>query len=67
MSADKSELLSDYFTEEEMARELRVTRRTLHSWRRDKRGPPITPIGRKIFYAKASALKWMRSREHAVA
>ncbi len=61
----EDELLHDYFTEDEMARELRIVTRTLRNWRRDKAGPPVTKIGRRVLYAKASARKWMASRETA--
>src|SRR4051794_21517820 len=48
----EDDLLHDYFTEDEMAPELRIVTRTLRNWRSDKAGPPITKLGRRILYAE---------------
>jgi DNA-binding transcriptional MerR regulator len=59
------ELLEQYLTEDEMAAELGVTTRTLRAWRRDRRGPPVSLVGRTPMYFKPSAVAWLRSREKA--
>jgi DNA-binding transcriptional MerR regulator len=56
-------LLSSYFTQEEAATELKVSPRTIDRWRRLGEGPPITKIGRRVFYRRASLHEWARARE----
>jgi hypothetical protein len=63
---DDSRLLADYLTEEELARELRVSPRTLLNWRQQRRGPPWTSVGRKVIYRKASSAKWLEANEHSL-
>jgi hypothetical protein len=57
-------LLSDYFTQEEAAAELKVCWRTLDRWRRLGEGPPITKLGRRILYRRSSLQVWLHGREH---
>jgi excisionase family DNA binding protein len=56
-------LLSDYYSHEEAANELDVTRRTLDRWERLGEGPPITRIGRRILYRRSSLQAWLGARE----
>jgi hypothetical protein len=56
-------LLSEYFTQEEAATELKVTERTLDRWQRLREGPPITRLGRRILYRRSSLQAWLRKRE----
>jgi excisionase family DNA binding protein len=56
-------LLSDYFTQEEAATELKVSPRTIDRWRRLDEGPPITKLGRRILYRRSSVQAWLRARE----
>ena len=56
-------VLSDYFTQEEAATELKVTERTLDRWQRLREGPPITRLGRRILYRRSSLQAWLRRRE----
>jgi len=56
-------LLSDYCTHQQTANELNVTRRTLDRWEILGEGPPITRIGRRIFYRRSSLQAWLRARE----
>ena len=58
-------LLDDYFSQEEMAKQLDRSTRALRLWRVERRGPPVTAIGRTQFYLKASAVKWLRDQERA--
>jgi len=57
-------LLSDYFTQEEAATELKVSARTVDRWRRLDEGPPITKLGRRTLYRRSSLQAWLRAREH---
>jgi hypothetical protein len=56
-------LLEGYFTSDELAAELGVTTATLWSWSVRGVGPPRTRIGKTPYYAKASVVAWMKSRE----
>jgi hypothetical protein len=40
---------------------------TLRVWEREKRGPPITRIGRVVVYSIPSVEKWLRSQEQSAA
>jgi DNA-binding transcriptional MerR regulator len=64
MAADsKPGFLTDYNTEEEHAAQLGVTSRTLRNWRRDKKGPPFTVLGERIYYYRPSTERWLRALE----
>ncbi len=39
---------------------------TLAQWRYEGKGPPVTKIGNKIFYAEASIEVWERAQETRV-
>ena len=53
-------LLSDFFSEEQLARELEIGQRTLHRWHREGRGPERTKLGKTRF------LQTIRSRSMVV-
>ena len=56
-------LLSEYLSQDEVARELNVSPRTLQRWRRIRTGPPVTIISRAPFYRRTSVQAWLLSRE----
>lgn len=56
-------ILNDYFTEEQCARELDMAPITLAIWRMQRKGPPVTRIGRRILYKKSSLREWVASQE----
>ena len=58
-----SGLLDDYLSLDQLAAEIGKTTRTLRSWDKEKRGPPVTLIGRSPFYHRSSVLKWLRNQE----
>jgi hypothetical protein len=60
---NSSPILDDYLTEEECAAELNVAAITLAVWRMQKKGPPVTRIGRRILYRKSSVRTWLQSQE----
>ena len=65
-AAATSELLKDYWNEEQLAAELdNCSVKTLRRWEEEKSGPPITKIGRKNFYRKAAVAEWLRSCEES--
>jgi predicted DNA-binding transcriptional regulator AlpA len=56
-------LLADFLEQDEAAAELQVSRRTLDRWRRLGEGPPITKIGRRVYYRRMSLQQWLCARE----
>ncbi len=56
-------LLGEYLTPETLATELNITTRTLDRWRVLNVGPPITKVGRKIYYARTTVAEWLKAQE----
>jgi hypothetical protein len=56
-------LLKDYLTEEALAREIGITIRTLRRWRKERQGPPITHVGRKVVYSIEGLRRWLAANE----
>jgi predicted DNA-binding transcriptional regulator AlpA len=63
LMSNSEPLLSDYFTQEEAATELKVSARTVDRWRRLDEGPPITKLGRRVLYRRSSLQTWLTRRE----
>ena len=61
---DLVHLLADFLGQDEAAAELKVCRRTLDRWRRLGEGPPVSKLGRRVLYRRASLQAWLRAREH---
>jgi hypothetical protein len=57
-------ILSDFFSKEELAKELKRNPRTLDRWQAIGMGPPRTHVGRKVLYRRASVQKWLAAQEH---
>jgi hypothetical protein len=62
-----SEILSEFFTKEELAAELQRNPRTLDRWEVLGMGPPRTHVGRKVLYRRASVQKWLVAQERSTA
>jgi hypothetical protein len=56
-------VLDDYMETEQLAAELNMTPLTLIRWRLEKKGPPVTRIGRRILYRRSSVKAWMAAQE----
>jgi hypothetical protein len=56
-------ILSEYISEEDFARQQGISVRTLSWQRRYRKGPPWTKIGRKVFYRRSAIAAWLLSRE----
>lgn len=56
-------LLADWISRAQLARELGLTSDTLARWEARRQGPPCTRIGRKTFYRQASVQDWIRAQE----
>lgn len=59
----RSAILSDYLSQNGLAKQLGVHERTVWKWRTAGRGPPVTLIGQKPYYSIAGVRDWLRSRE----
>jgi hypothetical protein len=65
--ASNEQLLSAYYTPEQLAAELGVDKRTLARWARLGEGPPRTRIGHRLYYRKTSTAAWMLGLEEDAA
>jgi hypothetical protein len=63
MPEQEKHLLAGYYPEDDAANELKQSTRTLRLWRQQGTGPAWVKIGRKIFYAEAALLAWIKSLE----
>ena len=57
------ELLADYYTPEQAAQAIGLTRRTLDAMYARREGPPRTKIGGRIYYRKESLRRWLLEQE----
>lgn len=60
-------LLAQYITDKEAARQSGVCKRTLHRWHAQRKGPPRTVVGRRILYKRSSFDAWLASLEQSYA
>jgi hypothetical protein len=58
-------ILSDYISRKDLATELGVNEATLIRREKDRKGPPVTRIGRDVLYHIPSVKTWMRAQERA--
>jgi hypothetical protein len=56
-------VLAGYLTPDELATELDVCTKTLDRWRVFGEGPPITKVGRKVYYKRDGVITWLQTRE----
>jgi hypothetical protein len=54
-------ILTDYFTDAELAVELNKTRRALAVWRQQRRGPAWAKIGSTVVYPRDEILAWLKA------
>lgn len=57
------QLLDGYLRRPELAKELRVSERTIARWEVARRGPPRVTVGRTILYKTESVRQWLEERE----
>jgi hypothetical protein len=62
MSSTES-LLADFLTADDAAAELKICERTLNRWRSLGEGPPVTKIGRRVYYRRRTLRAWLCARE----
>jgi len=56
-------LLADWISREQLARELGLTADTLARWEARRQGPPCTRVGRKTLYRWVAVQDWIRAQE----
>ena len=56
-------ILDDYLTDDELANELGIHKRTLARWDALGEGPKITRVGRKKLRRRVTARQWLADRE----
>ena len=56
-------VLAEYMTRSELAAELGICTRTLIRWAARGEGPPITHVGQRPLYKRASVAAWLARRE----
>jgi hypothetical protein len=57
-----TEVLADYVTREQLARELRVTTKTLDRWSWLSHGPVKIKVGSRVYYHRADVRAWLDSQ-----
>jgi hypothetical protein len=57
------ELLRDYWSEVELAKEIKKSLRTIRKWRQRKIGPPFAMVGKTPVYPQHGARDWLKSLE----
>jgi predicted DNA-binding transcriptional regulator AlpA len=58
-----SAILSEYMDDAECAKQLGIAPITLARWRGRKQGPPVTKVGRSVFYRRSSVAAWLAEQE----
>jgi hypothetical protein len=53
----------DYLTQQDLARELHVSVRTIARWHVERIGPPRIVVGRLLLYRRVTIRQWLESRE----
>lgn len=61
----QTEILKDYISREALADKLGKSVKTLVRWELDGKGPPVTRIGRDVFYRLPSLDAWLKAQERA--
>ncbi len=56
-------ILAPYLSRKELCEQLGKQNQTLIDWEKAGRGPPVTRIGRTVFYSRSGVSQWLRSLE----
>lgn len=62
MDPNTNSPLKEYFTKDELARELHRSTRTLDRWNTRRVGPPRTRAQKLILYKKSHVAKWLEQQ-----
>lgn len=61
----QTDILKDYISRDDLAAKLGKSVKTLVRWELDGKGPPVTRIGRDVFYSLSSFERWLKQQERA--
>ncbi len=61
------DLLAGYLRPDQVAAATGISERTLKRWHSERRGPPRTLFGRRIYYNAVTFRAWLAAQEEAVA
>jgi hypothetical protein len=61
----QTDILKDYISRDDLAAKIGKSVKTLVRWELDGKGPPVTRIGRDVFYRIPSFEKWLKAQERA--
>ena len=67
MKTEQSEILKKYRTRKQLAKELDISELTLTRWEQDRKGPPVTRIGRQVLYSISGTERWLAALEGVAA
>lgn len=59
----QTDILKDYISRDDLAAKIGKSVKTLVRWELDGKGPPVTRIGRDVFYSIPSFEKWLKAQE----
>jgi hypothetical protein len=63
----QNEILKDYIPRDKLAADIGKSVKTLVRWEKDRKGPPVTRMGRDVLYYIPSLQKWLRQQEQSAA
>ena len=56
-------VLQGYISQFALAKQLKITVRTLEYWAKAGTGPPRTKIGKRVFYRGTAVQEWLKEKE----
>jgi excisionase family DNA binding protein len=54
----------DWYSVDDLAAWLNVSKRTVYGWNRSGGGPAPTKVGRRVRYSRAAVDEWLRANTH---
>lgn len=63
MESENGTLLDGLLTREQVAEQLSLSVDTLGRWATQRKGPPVTKIGPRVYYRRESLARWIKDQE----
>ncbi|WP_379541566.1 helix-turn-helix transcriptional regulator [Novosphingobium pokkalii] len=63
IEGDMTTQIEQPMTSQEVCSLLGISRRTLHRWRRLRKGPPAIKVGRAVVYRREAVERWLVAQE----
>jgi len=60
---EQAPLLADYLDKHELAREFKVTPRTIDRWHVMRTGPKRVLLGQRVLYRRADVIAWLAEQD----